>query len=151
MRAPDRAPVFFTEIRMIDDFIIAFDRALRTLARGSVSGRPYPAERIQSADLDNTERQHASGLMRVNHTGEVCAQALYSGQALTSTNPQLRRKLDGAAREETEHLAWTERRLAELGTRTSLLNPLWYAASFGMGALAGFAGDRWNLGFLSET
>jgi len=89
--------------------------------------------------------------MRVNHTGEICAQALYSGQALTSTNPELKSKLDGAAREEIEHLAWTERRLDELGSRTSLLNPLWYAGSFAIGALAGLAGDRWNLGFLSET
>ena len=97
------------------------------------------------------ERAHAAGLMRVNHTGEICAQALYSGQALTSSSVELKRKLDHAAREETEHLAWTESRLRELGARRSFLNPLWYAGSFAIGAAAGLAGDRWNLGFLSET
>ena len=136
---------------MIDDLIVAFDRALRTLAAGSVSARPYPAEALDAPALDKAEAVHSSGLMRVNHTGEICAQALYSGQALTSSNADLRLRLDEAAREETEHLAWTERRLDELGTHPSLLNPLWYAGSFAMGALAGLAGDRWNLGFLSET
>ncbi|MEO8134681.1 MAG: 2-polyprenyl-3-methyl-6-methoxy-1,4-benzoquinone monooxygenase [Betaproteobacteria bacterium] len=135
----------------IDDLITGFDRALRTLAATSVSARPYPAERVEGPALTDAERAHAAGLMRVNHCGEVCAQALYSGQALTSSNAALREKLDRAAREETEHLAWTERRLAELGGRTSLLNPLWYAGSFVLGTVAGWAGDRWNLGFLSET
>ena len=135
----------------IDDLIVGFDRALRTLSAGSVSIRPYPAELIESPELTTADRSHAAGLMRVNHSGEVCAQALYSGQALTSSNAMLRKHLGGAAREEIEHLAWTERRLEELGARTSLLNPLWYAGSFAMGALAGLAGERWNLGFLSET
>ena len=135
----------------IDDLIIGFDRALRTLAATSSSGRPYPAERVEAPALTDVERAHASGLMRVNHCGEVCAQALYSGQAMTSSNPSLRETLDRAAREETEHLAWTERRLEELGGRTSLLNPVWYAGSFALGAVAGWAGDRWNLGFLRET
>jgi len=135
----------------IDDAIVAFDRALRTLVAGSATVRPYPAERVDPVTLSPADSAHAAGLMRVNHTGEICAQALYSGQALTSTNPELKSKLDGAAREEIEHLAWTERRLDELGSRTSLLNPLWYAGSFAIGALAGLAGDRWNLGFLSET
>ena len=89
--------------------------------------------------------------MRVNHSGEICAQALYSGQGMTSSNPVLRGQLEVAAREETEHLAWTERRLDELGAHTSFLNPLWYGGSFAIGAIAGMAGDRWNLGFLSET
>jgi ubiquinone biosynthesis monooxygenase Coq7 len=134
-----------------DDAIVAFDRALRTLVAGSATVRPYPAERMDPVTLPPADSAHAAGLMRVNHTGEICAQALYSGQALTSSNPELRRKLDSAAREEVEHLAWTERRLEELGSRTSLLNPLWYAGSFAIGAVAGLAGDRWNLGFLSET
>ena len=135
----------------IDDLIVGFDRALRTLASASTSVRPYPAEHAESTDLGEDEKAHAAGLMRVNHSGEICAQALYSGQAMTATNPVLKGELDQAAREETEHLAWTERRLEELGARTSLLNPLWYAGSFAMGAIAGLAGDRWNLGFLSET
>ena len=135
----------------IDDLIVGFDRALRTLASASTSVRPYPAELAESAELGEDEKAHAAGLMRVNHSGEICAQALYSGQAMTASNPALKGELDQAAREETEHLAWTERRLEELGARTSLLNPLWYAGSFAMGAVAGLAGDRWNLGFLSET
>ena len=135
----------------IDDLIVGFDRALRTLASASTSVRPYPAEHAESADLGEDEKAHAAGLMRVTHSGEICAQALYSGQAMTASNPVLKGELDQAAREETEHLAWTERRLEELGARTSLLNPLWYAGSFAMGAVAGLAGDRWNLGFLSET
>jgi 3-demethoxyubiquinol 3-hydroxylase len=135
----------------IDDAIVAFDRALRTLGAASSSVRPYPAERMDVVELSDDDSRHAAGLMRVNHSGEICAQALYSGQAMTSLNPDLKRKLDGAAREEIEHLAWTERRLGELGSRTSFLNPFWYAGSFAIGALAGLAGDRWNLGFLSET
>jgi ubiquinone biosynthesis monooxygenase Coq7 len=135
----------------IDDLITGFDRALRTLSTGSTSVRPYPAERVDAPELSGAEKAHAAGLMRVNHSGEICAQALYSGQAMTSANSMLRGQLDRAAREETEHLAWTERRLEELGGRTSFLNPLWYAGSFAMGAVAGMAGDRWNLGFLSET
>jgi len=135
----------------VDDAITAFDRALRTLVAGSSTVRPYPAENSEALELTPDERTHAAGLMRVNHSGEICAQALYSGQAMTSSNPELKRKLDGAAREEVEHLAWTERRLEELQSRPSLLNPLWYAGSFAIGAIAGLAGDRWNLGFLSET
>jgi ubiquinone biosynthesis monooxygenase Coq7 len=135
----------------VDDAIVAFDRALRTLVAGSATVRPYPAERMEPVTLAPADSAHAAGLMRVNHTGEICAQALYSGQALTSSSPELKQKLDMAAREEVEHLAWTERRLGELGSRTSVLNPLWYAGSFAIGAIAGLAGDRWNLGFLGET
>src|SRR5258708_4664437 len=105
---------------IVDDLIVAFDRALRTLAAGSTSARPYPAENLDSPPLAESDKSHAAALMRVNHAGEICAQALYSGQALTSSNAELRRLLDGAAREETEHLAWTERRLDELGSRASL-------------------------------
>jgi 3-demethoxyubiquinol 3-hydroxylase len=135
----------------IDDLIVGFDRALRTLVAGPTSVRPYPAEHVGSPELTDADKAHAARLMRVNHSGEICAQALYSGQAMTSSTTVLRAQLDRAAREETEHLAWTGRRLDELGSHTSLLNPLWYAGSFAMGALAGLAGDRWNLGFLSET
>ena len=135
----------------IDDLIVGFDRALRTLAAGSTSVRPYPADDAGSPALAPTDKAHSAGLMRVNHSGEICAQALYSGQAMSSSNPVLREQLDGVAREETEHLAWTERRLHELGAHTSFLNPLWYGGSFAIGALAGLAGDGWNLGFLSET
>ena len=138
-----------------DDLISGFDRALRTFAGTAISIRPYPADTAgpcrESPDVSGSAKVHAAGLMRVNHTGEICAQALYSGQALTSSNPALREKLDHAAREESEHLAWTERRLIELDAHSSVLNPLWYVGSFAIGAAAGLAGDRVNLGFLSET
>ena len=140
----------------VDDLISGFDRALRAFSGASASARPYPAESpgVQAADvppLDAADKVHSAGLMRVNHTGEICAQALYSGQAMTTSSHVLREKFDHAAREETEHLAWTESRLKELDSHRSLLNPVWYAGSFAMGAIAGLAGDRWNLGFLSET
>ena len=101
--------------------------------------------------MSEQERTHVCGLMRVNHVGEICAQALYQGQALTSRDPALREALRGAADEETEHLAWTEQRIAELGGRKSLLNPLWYVGALSMGLIAGEFGDKWNLGFLAET
>ena len=134
----------------VDALLVVADEALRVLAGVATARRESPGEGEPEVAAEAIRRESAA-LMRVNHTGEICAQALYSGQALTSTNPELKSKLDGAAREEIEHLAWTERRLDELGSRTSLLNPLWYAGSFAIGALAGLAGDRWNLGFLSET
>ena len=135
----------------IDDAIIAFDKFLRTVAGPARPGRPNPASAEAEAPLENTERAHAVALMRVNHCGEVCAQALYQGQALASYNEQLKHALEQAAREEEDHLAWTEARIAELGDRTSLLNPLWYAGSLAIGFAAGKAGDAWNLGFLKET
>ena len=101
--------------------------------------------------MDAVRRDHAAALMRVNHTGEVCAQALYQGQALTARSSVAQAALEHAAREETEHLAWTGQRIEELGGRRSALNPLWYAGSFAIGAAAGLLGDRWNLGFLAET
>ena len=101
--------------------------------------------------MNEAEKRHAAGLMRVNHSGEVCAQALYQGQALTARNPEAARALIEASEEETEHLAWCEKRLTELGSHKSFLNPLWYAGSFTLGALAGALGDKWNLGFLAET
>jgi ubiquinone biosynthesis monooxygenase Coq7 len=112
---------------------------------------PYPAQRVDDDALDEAARRHAAGLMRVNHAGEVCAQALYLGQAAVSRSPELREHLVSAAREEADHLAWCAQRLEELGDRPSLLNPLWYAGSFALGAAAGLAGDRISLGFIVET
>ena len=134
-----------------DELIIGFDRALRTLAGTASSQRPNPALNLPEETLTPEERRHAGGLMRVNHTGEVCAQALYQAQALTARDPELRRRFALAAREEEEHLAWTQERLAELGDRTSYANPLWYAGSFAVGLIAGIGGDRANLGFVVET
>jgi ubiquinone biosynthesis monooxygenase Coq7 len=135
----------------IDRAIINFDRTLRTLFGPAASVRPVPGEDMAEPEMDPSTREHAAALMRVNHTGEICAQALYQGQALTARNPTARAALERAAQEETEHLAWTERRIAELGGRKSLLNPLFYAGSLAMGAATGLLGDRWNLGFLAET
>ena len=136
---------------MMDDLILGFDRALRTLSGSAVGGRPNPAAGLPEHELTPEERRHAAGLMRVNHTGEVCAQALYQAQALTARDAGIRGRLALAAREEEEHLAWTQQRLTELGERPSLVNPLWYAASFAIGLAAGVAGDRTNLGFVVET
>lgn len=135
----------------LEELIIGFDAALRTLAAPATSQRPHPDSGVPEADLSDAEKEHAAGLMRVNHCGEVCAQALYQGQALTARDPATREALQQAAREEVEHLAWTERRVRELGGHTSLLNPLWYGGSLMLGVAAGLAGDRWNLGFLAET
>lgn len=136
---------------MIDRLILEFDRALRTLFALAPTVRPMPGETLPEADLSEAERRHAAALMRIDHVGEVCAQALYQGQALTSHDPVIRDALRQAAWEETEHLNWTERRIAELGGRKSLLNPLWYAGSLAIGLVAGRLGDDWNLGFLAET
>jgi len=136
---------------VLDDLIIGFDRGLRTLFAPARSIRPVPGEEVPEADLSVAQRALAAALMRVNHTGEVCAQALYQGQAMTARDSGARAALEEAAQEETEHLAWTEQRIAELGGRKSLLNPLFYAGSFAIGAAAGALGDRWNLGFLAET
>jgi ubiquinone biosynthesis monooxygenase Coq7 len=135
----------------IDRLIISFDRGLRTLVGPAASARSRPGEDMADGELQAAERRHASALMRVNHTGEVCAQALYQGQALTARDSSARNALERAAQEETDHLAWTEHRIEELGGRKSVLNPLFYAGSFAMGAAAGLLGDRWNLGFLAET
>lgn len=134
-----------------DRFVLAFDRALKTILGPSRSTRPMPGDNQPEAELDASERAKAAALMRVNHAGEVCAQALYQGQALTARNAQAKQALTQAAEEEVEHLAWTEQRLAELSGRKSLLNPAWYAGSYVIGAVAGLAGDRWSLGFLAET
>lgn len=136
----------------IDKLVLQLDRALRTLVPGTVAAaRPNPAATTEAAALAPGAQRHAAGLMRINHTGEVCAQALYQGQALTAQLPEVRGNMEAAAREEIDHLHWCEERLAELDSQPSILNPLWYGLSFGVGALAGLAGDKWSLGFVAET
>jgi len=135
----------------IDRLIVSFDRGVRTLFAPARSGRRVPGEDAPEPELADAERRRAAALMRVNHTGEVCAQALYQGQALTAGRTDMRAALERAAQEETEHLAWTEHRIDELGGRKSVFNPVFYAGSFAIGAVAGVLGDRWNLGFLAET
>jgi ubiquinone biosynthesis monooxygenase Coq7 len=135
----------------MDRFLGAADEALRTLFASPRATRPCPVVPAESTHLGAQERSHAAALMRVNHVGEVCAQALYTAQALGTRNDALRAQLEQAAREETDHLAWTQSRLDELGARPSLLNPLWYAGAFAMGLVAGRIGDRVSLGFIVET
>lgn len=136
---------------MIDAAILQFDRALRTVFAPAASQRPVPGGDLPEPALSETERKHAAALMRVNHVGEICAQALYQGQSLVSRQPDVTAALRHAADEETEHLAWTEQRIRELGGRKSLLNPLWYGGALAIGMLAGKFGEAWNLGFLAET
>jgi ubiquinone biosynthesis monooxygenase Coq7 len=135
----------------MDRLIVEFDKGLRTLFSQAHSARPHPDALVQDVPLDEAERKHAAGLMRINHSGEICAQALYQGQALTARDPAVQAELKQAAQEETEHLAWTAKRVHELGGHLSVLNPLWYTGSLTLGAVAGLLGDKWNLGFLSET
>ncbi len=136
---------------MLDRMIVGFDRALRTLAGTATSSRPVPGASLPESELTADEARRAAGLMRVNHTGEVCAQALYAAQALVARNPDIRARFASAAREEEDHLAWTQTRITELNGRISFLNPLWFAGSFAIGVAAGLAGDRVNLGFVVET
>ena len=135
----------------LDKLIVEFDIGLRTLFAKPHSLRPHPDVGIDEANLDDGEKKLVAALMRVNHTGEVCAQALYSGQALTANQPSIATALKQAAQEETEHLAWCEMRIQELGGHASILNPLFYASAFTLGVVAGALGDQWNLGFLAET
>jgi len=136
----------------IDRFILEFDTALRSVVGGAHAHRPTPGSDFGgSSGLDPAERKHAAGLMRVNHVGEVCAQALYQSQKLVARNPQIQEMLDHSGQEEMDHLAWCETRLQELGSHTSYLNPIWYAGSFAIGLAAGLAGDKWSLGFVAET
>ncbi|MCF1183348.1 2-polyprenyl-3-methyl-6-methoxy-1,4-benzoquinone monooxygenase [Marichromatium gracile] len=136
----------------LDALLIQGDRALRTLfGRPPQTERPNPAAGLGEGDLGSDQRRHVARLMRINHTGEVCAQALYQGQALTARLPETRHRLERSAQEENDHLAWCETRLRELDDRKSLLNPLWYAGAFGLGAAAGIVGDKWSLGFVVET
>lgn len=138
-------------LNKLDSLIIEFDIGLRTLLAKPRSVRNHPDANIAEADLTEVEKKHISALMRINHTGEVCAQALYSGQSLTAKNVATSSAMQQAALEETEHLAWCESRIKQLNGRTSFLNPLFYASSFTLGALAGTLGDKWSLGFLAET
>ena len=136
----------------IDGFIIEFDRALRSIVGATPMRRPVPDSSVMSeTELSAEEKKHAAGLMRVNHVGEVCAQALYQSQKLHAKSDDLKNKLEHAAIEEEDHLAWCERRLEELDSRPSLLNPVWYAGSFVLGSIAGLAGDKISLGFVAET
>ena len=136
---------------MIDALIPEFDKALRTVFAPAPTRRPMPGTDLPEAEMSADEKRHVAALMRVNHCGEICAQALYQGQALGSRDPAVRRELEEAAWEETEHLNWTETRIAELGGRKSIFNPLWYAGSLAIGVVAGKCGDSWSLGFLAET
>ncbi|HMM66142.1 MAG TPA: 2-polyprenyl-3-methyl-6-methoxy-1,4-benzoquinone monooxygenase [Dokdonella sp.] len=136
----------------LDRVLVEIERALGTaLDPRPPAARPSPASGVAEHDLDDDERRHAGGLMRVNHVGEVCAQALYSGQAAVARDAQVRRQLLEAAAEETDHLAWCGERLHELGDRPSLLNPLWYGGAYAIGAVAGLVSDRLSLGFVVET
>lgn len=154
MHSPETTPRALT-LSPLDRVLSQLDRALRTVAARPIASRPYPAEQVvDEADappLSQAECAQAAALMRVNHVGEVCAQALYEAQALGTPDPRLRAAFQHAAREESDHLAWTARRIEELGGRTSLLNPLWYAGAFVIGLVAARAGDRVSLGFMAET
>src|SRR5690349_14339254 len=142
---PFRAPP-----SLLDELLGAADEALRTLSGAVTASRPVPAS-DRSVPTATQDRRHSAGLMRVNHTGEICAQALYSGQALFARDPAVRDALQSAAAEERDHLAWCRQRLRELDSRPSLLGPVGYAGSFALGAVSGLAGDRWSMGFLHET
>ena len=136
----------------LDRLVLQADQVLRTLTPGGAhAGRESPAADRPAAALDDAQQRHAAGLMRINHTGEVCAQALYAGQALTAKLPDVREAMEHAANEEEDHLAWCEGRLRELHSGPSVLNPLFYGLSFAVGAAAGIAGDKWSLGFVEET
>lgn len=136
----------------LDGLLLQIDHALRTLAVASPAHeRPSPAKGASEHELSEQEKNHAAGLMRVNHTGEVCAQALYQGQALTAKLTTVRREMEHAADEEIDHLAWCQERVKQLGSHTSLLNPLWYGLSFGIGATTGLISDRLSLGFVAAT
>ncbi|CAA0097202.1 2-polyprenyl-3-methyl-6-methoxy-1,4-benzoquinone monooxygenase [Zhongshania aliphaticivorans] len=140
------------EYTLLDRALMGADRSLKTLVKGSSTAQRHsPAQYISSSLNADEQRRHAAGLMRINHTGEVCAQALYQGQALTAKNAQVKAAMEHSANEEIDHLAWCEQRLKELDSHTSHLNPLFYAASFAIGAAAGAISDRISLGFVAAT
>jgi len=140
------------QLTAIDQIITQLDQGLRTvLGNAPTPKRPSPAAEVTETELTDQQRQHAIGLMRVNHAGEICAQALYQGQALTAKLPEVGEQMEHAAAEEIDHLAWCEQRIGELGGRTSALNPVWYAMSFGIGAGAGLISDKLSLGFVAAT
>jgi len=139
-------------LSLLDKLITEADSVMRTITnRGNQAGRPSPSEGHLDSELSEQDRKHVAGLMRVNHTGEVCAQALYQGQALTAKLPTVREEMQQAAQEEVDHLVWCEERLRELDSHTSYLNPAWYGLSFAMGAVAGAIGDKVSLGFVAAT
>lgn len=144
-------PTLLRDARPLDHWIGELQGALNTVFARPLAQRANPAATHPDTALDETSRRHAAGLMRINHTGEVCAQALYSGQAAVARDPAVRAQLREAAQEETDHLAWCAQRLEELHSRPSVLNPLWYAGSYAIGVAAGLRGDGWNLGFVVET
>lgn len=145
------ASMSFRALSPVDRLLVDAQNALGTLAGKPLSRRPNPAAGTADIELDAGDRRHAAGLMRINHVGEVCAQGLYYGQAAVARDAGTRQHLLEAAQEETDHLAWCGERLQELDSRPSLFNPLWYAGSYALGALAGLRGDGWNLGFVVET
>ena len=139
-------------LSFFDKLIVNADQALRTITPNAATGiRPNPADKTDYNELNDNDRRHVSGLMRINHTGEVCAQALYQGQALTAKLDNIREAMQEAALEEVDHLVWCEERLQQLGSHTSYLNPAFYAFSFSIGAIAGLIGDKWSLGFVAAT
>jgi len=136
----------------IDDLLMQVDTGLRTLfGKPNITERANPADTVEEGELSEQEKELAGRLMRINHSGEVAAQGLYQGQALTAKLPEVKEKMERAAQEENDHLDWCEQRIKELGTHTSYLNPFWYAGSVAIGATAGLAGDKWSLGFVAET
>lgn len=137
---------------LFDHICLGFDQALRAVSgKPKTTGRPYPAKSVPETDMTAQQVRYAAGLMRINHAGEVCAQALYHGQGLVSSRRDVKQKMEHAAIEEGDHLAWCSSRLVELNSHKSYLNPLWYAGSFMIGLTAGVIGDKWSLGFLAET
>jgi ubiquinone biosynthesis monooxygenase Coq7 len=138
-------------IHPLDQLIVGVDKALRVVAGVAAASRPTPAVHVDDAVLNSAEQRHAAGLMRVNHVGEVCAQALYNAQSRYARSPAMREQFANAGREEEDHLAWTAQRLSELGSQPSLLNPLWYAGAYALGTVAAHLGDARSLGFVVET
>src|SRR5579875_493835 len=136
---------------LLDQICLNMDRALRSILGRPEANRPSPGNLQAEPPLSDQERKHSAGLMRVNHAGEICAQALYQGQSLSSRQEEVKKKMETASQEESDHLAWCSQRLTELGSHTSYLNPLWYVGSFAIGLTAGMIGDKWSLGFLAET
>jgi ubiquinone biosynthesis monooxygenase Coq7 len=143
--------MFPPNLDRLDSFIRGFDKALRVVAGVAVATRPTPAARLEDVNLEGDDLRRSAGLMRVNHVGEVCAQALYDAQARFATSPAMRAQFEQAGREEEDHLAWTAQRLGELGSQPSVFNPLWYAGAFTLGAVAARLGDQRSLGFVVET
>jgi ubiquinone biosynthesis monooxygenase Coq7 len=138
--------------RFLDKLCLGIDQAVRALQNtAKTSGQAYPGKKIAEAELSDKQRKHSAGLMRINHAGEICAQALYHGQGVVSRSREVQVKMQLAAIEEGDHLMWCKQRLEELGSHTSYLNPLWYTGSFCIGMIAGVVGDQWSLGFVAET